>query len=79
MLQQLLKFSADEIRKVNKNVIVFQCINPNEPQFKEKTLPSDRIRVGWLGGSSHLRLMLLEGFVNKNSQINDKINMFFAV
>ena len=66
---------ADEIRKVNKNVIVFpNAINPNEPQFKEKTLPSDRIRVGWLGGSSHLHdLMLLEGFVNKNSQINDKI------
>lgn len=46
---------ADEIKKFNKNVFVFpNAIDPNEPQFKEPTLPSDKIRVGWLGGSSHL-------------------------
>lgn len=46
---------ADEIKKHNKNVFVFpNAINPNEPQFKEPTLESDRLRVGWLGGSSHL-------------------------
>jgi glycosyltransferase involved in cell wall biosynthesis len=53
---------ADEIRKINKNVIVFpNAINPNEPQFKEPTMESDRLRVGWLGGSSHLHdLQLLD-------------------
>ena len=46
---------ADEIRKINKNVFVIpNAINPNEPQFKEPTLESDKLRFGWLGGSSHL-------------------------
>jgi glycosyltransferase involved in cell wall biosynthesis len=46
---------ADEIKKLNKNVFVIpNAINPNEPQFKEPTLESDRLRIGWLGGSSHL-------------------------
>jgi len=66
---------ANEIRKYNKNVIILpNAINPDEPQFNEPTLESDRIRVGWLGGSSHLHdLKLMEGFVQKNSSINDKI------
>jgi glycosyltransferase involved in cell wall biosynthesis len=53
---------ADVIRKFNKNVFVFpNAVNPNDPQFKEPTLPSDKVRVGWLGGSSHLHdLMLLD-------------------
>lgn len=46
---------ADEIRKFNKNVVVFpNAINPNESQFKENTPESDKLRIGWLGGSSHL-------------------------
>jgi glycosyltransferase involved in cell wall biosynthesis len=67
---------ADEIRKINKNVIIFpNAIDPNEPQFKQPTLQSERIRVGWLGGSSHLHdLMLLDGMVEKNGKdINDKV------
>jgi len=67
---------ADEIKKLNKNVVVFpNAIDPNETQFKQKTEDSDRIRVGWLGGSSHLHdLMLLDGFVQKNGkELNDKI------
>ena len=53
---------ADEIKKLNKNVVIFpNAINPNEPQFKESTLESDRLRIGWLGGSSHLHdLQLLD-------------------
>ena len=66
---------ANEIRKINKNVIVFpNAINPKEPQFNQPTPPSDKIRVGWLGGSSHLHdLALMDGFVQKNSMINDKL------
>lgn len=67
---------ADEIKKINKNVVLFpNAIDPTEPQFKQPTLESERIRVGWLGGSSHLHdLMLLDGMVEKNGKdINDKI------
>jgi len=66
---------ADEIRKFNKNVVVFpNAINPKEKQFNEPTPKSDRIRIGWLGGSSHLHdLKLLDGMVNKNSSLTDQI------
>ena len=66
---------ADEIRKINKNVVVLpNAIDPNEAQFKEKTQESDRLRVGWLGGSSHLHdLMLLDGMVSKLSEFKDKL------
>jgi glycosyltransferase involved in cell wall biosynthesis len=66
---------AEEIRKINKNVIVLpNAIDPNEAQFKEKTPESDRLRIGWLGGSSHLHdLMLLDGAVAKLSDIKDKM------
>jgi glycosyltransferase involved in cell wall biosynthesis len=61
---------ANEIRKYNKNVhILPNAINPDEPQFKEPTLKSDKIRIGWLGGSSHLHdLKLLDGFISKNGE-----------
>ena len=66
---------AEEIKKLNKNVIVFpNAINPKELQFNQPTPPSDKIRVGWLGGSSHLHdLALLGDFVQKNTDINDKL------
>jgi glycosyltransferase involved in cell wall biosynthesis len=66
---------SNEIKKLNKNVIVFpNAINPKELQFNQPTPPSDKIRVGWLGGSSHLHdLELLGVFVQKNSDINDKL------
>jgi glycosyltransferase involved in cell wall biosynthesis len=58
---------ADEISKYNKNVTVFpNAINPKESQFNEPTPPSDKLRVGWLGGSSHLHdLMLLDQSMSK--------------
>jgi glycosyltransferase involved in cell wall biosynthesis len=69
---------ANEIRKFNKNVIVLpNAIDPKEPQFSEQTLPSDKVRVGWLGGSSHLHdLKLLGGMVNKLSPIQDKLQYY---
>ena len=64
---------ADEIKKLNKNVVVFpNAINPNESQFKEPTIESDRLRVGWLGGSSHLHdLQLLD--LARLTQYKDKL------
>jgi glycosyltransferase involved in cell wall biosynthesis len=69
---------ANEIRKFNKNVIVLpNAIDPKEAQFSEPTLPSDKVRVGWLGGSSHLHdLKLLGGMVNKLSPIQDKLQYY---
>lgn len=66
---------ADEISKINKNVFIFpNAINPNEPQFKEPTLESDKIRIGWLGGSSHLHdLELLDQSFSKLTSYKDKL------
>jgi glycosyltransferase involved in cell wall biosynthesis len=66
---------ADEIRKLNRNVVILpNAINPTEPQFNQPTEESERVRVGWLGGSSHLHdLKLLEGFVGKNANLKDKV------
>ena len=66
---------ADEIKKINPNVYIFpNAINPKEPQFCEPTPESDRIRIGWLGGSSHLHdLQLLDQSFSKLSSYNDKL------
>jgi glycosyltransferase involved in cell wall biosynthesis len=73
-------FFADEIRKFNKNVFILpNAINPNEPQFKYETLPSDKLRFGWLGGSSHLHdLKLLDGTISKLSTHKDKFSMYLC-
>jgi glycosyltransferase involved in cell wall biosynthesis len=69
---------ANEIRKFNKNVIVLpNAIDPKDQQFNEPTLPSDKVRVGWLGGSSHLHdLKLLDGMVSKLSPIQGKLQYY---
>lgn len=66
---------ASEIKKHNKNVFIFpNAINPDEPQFNEPTLESDRLRIGWLGGSSHLHdLQLLDSPFAKLSQLKDNL------
>ena len=66
---------ADEIMKLNKNVVIFpNAINPNEPQFKEPTPESDRLRIGWLGGSSHLHdLQLLDQSFSKLTQYKNEL------
>lgn len=72
---------ADEIRKtVNENVFVVENgVDPEEPQFKGVTEPSDTLRVGWLGGSSHLHdLMLLEDTFPKLVSIKDQFRLFIC-
>jgi glycosyltransferase involved in cell wall biosynthesis len=71
---------ANEISKFNKNVFVLpNAINPNEPQFQAKTESSDRLRFGWLGGSSHLHdLKLLDGTFNKLRSIKDKFSVYLC-
>lgn len=68
---------ADEIRKYNKSVYVLpNAINPSEKQYTPEPTKSERIRIGWLGGSSHYHdLKLLEGIINKlkSDDLLDKI------
>jgi glycosyltransferase involved in cell wall biosynthesis len=69
------KIYAEEIKPLNKNVFVFpNAINPKEAQFREPTPESDRLRIGWLGGSSHLHdLMLLDQSFSKLTSYSDKL------
>jgi glycosyltransferase involved in cell wall biosynthesis len=58
-----------------KNVIVFpNAIDENEPQFKPEKTKSDRVRFGWLGGSSHLHdlELLKQGIDGVLNQFKDK-------
>lgn len=68
---------AEEIKKYNKNVFVLpNAVDPNEKQFTPNPEKSDRIRIGWLGGSSHLKdLEILNGLVSKLKSDNliDKV------
>lgn len=70
---------SDEIKKVNKNVFVIpNAVDPTEKQYIPKPEKSDRLRIGWLGGSSHLEdLRLLDGVANKlkSSGLIDKIQL----
>jgi glycosyltransferase involved in cell wall biosynthesis len=71
---------AKEIEKFNKNVYVLpNAINPNEPQFKAETEKSDRLRFGWLGGSSHLHdLKILDGTFNRLGSSKDKFSVYLC-
>lgn len=68
---------AEEIGRLADNVYVIpNAIDPNEKQYKPKPVKSERLRIGWLGGSSHLEdLKLLKGVVGKikNDGLLDKV------
>jgi len=70
---------AEEIGKFNdiNNVhILPNAIDPNEKQYIPNPEPSERLRIGWLGGSSHLKdLEILKGIVGrlKNDGLIDKV------
>jgi glycosyltransferase involved in cell wall biosynthesis len=68
---------AKEISKFNKNVFVLpNSIDPTEKQYIPNPEKSDRIRIGWLGGSAHIKdLQLLTGLAGKlaNDGLLDKI------
>ena len=61
------KVFASEISSLNKNIYIFpNAINPAERQFTPKPIESKRMRIGWLGGSSHIKdLEILEGLAGK--------------
>ena len=71
---------ADEIKKLNKNVFVFpNAINPQESQFCEPTIESDKLRIGWLGGSSHLHdLKILEDLFQRMEPYKEKSQVYLC-
>ena len=74
------KIYADLIRKYNKNVFVFpNAINPKEAQFNEPPTESDRVRVGWTGGSSHMNdLMLLDKSFGDLKKYSNKLRFYLC-
>lgn len=59
-----------------KNVEIFpNAINENEPQFTSNPIKSDKIRFGWLGGSSHLYdiELLRNGISSIHSSFKEKV------
>jgi len=68
---------AEEIKKYNKNVFVLpNAIDPNDKQYIPKPDKSKRLRIGWLGSSTHLKdLEILRGVVSKlkNDNLLDKV------
>ena len=68
---------AKEMQHKNKNIFVLpNAIDTTEKQFQNNNEKSDRIRIGWLGGSSHLKdLEILGGVVGniKKAGLIDKV------
>lgn len=67
---------ASKLKSIGiKNVIVIEnAIDPEEKQFKGETKKTDKLRIGWLGGSSHGEdIKLMDGMSGKmESQFKDK-------
>ena len=58
------------------NVVVFpNAVNEDEPQFQNKSIISDKVRFGWLGGSSHLHDLELmsNGISSTYNLFKDKV------
>jgi glycosyltransferase involved in cell wall biosynthesis len=66
-----------EILKFNKNVkVIPNAVNPDESQFQPKPIESERVRIGWVGGASHLEdLKMTNGLFNKLQGISTKNQM----
>jgi len=74
------KFFAKHIETYNKNIVVIpNAIDNTLPMWQPKPEPSSKVRVGWIGGSSHeLDLNILDGTFNKllsDPEIKDKIQI----
>ena len=68
-----------KISKLNKNVYIYpNAINHEEKQYIPNPIHSNKMRVGWLGGSSHIKDMeILNGVVHRLH--NDRKGKFQTV
>ena len=73
-------YFADKIRPFNRNVIyLHNACDPNDSQFKRKILKSDRIRIGYLGGSSHKEdIKILRGIPAQTHRLDNPVQWVFA-
>lgn len=58
------------------NIVIFpNAVNEDEPQFKRETPKSDKVRFGWLGGSSHLHdiELMTNGISSTHNTFKDKV------
>jgi glycosyltransferase involved in cell wall biosynthesis len=59
-----------------KNIVIFpNAVNNEEPQFKLNPIKSDKVRFGWLGGSSHLHdiELMASGISATHNLFKDKV------
>jgi len=59
-----------------KNVLIFpNAVDETEPQFQVNPTTSDKIRFGWLGGSSHLHdiELMSNGISSTHNSFKDKV------
>ena len=72
-------FRDNIIQKLGtKNVVVFpNAIDETEPQFIPNPIKSDKIRFGWLGGSSHLHdiELMRDGLASIHDYGKDRIQL----
>lgn len=73
-------FASHISKDINKNVhVIPNAIDPTLKMWQNNTQPSDRVRIAWIGGSSHERdLDKLKGTFNKlfsDPEVKDKIQI----
>jgi len=67
-------FKKEILKQCKKVFVLPNAVDPSEKQFTPNPEKSDRVRIGWLGGSSHLAdLQILNGMVDKLYPIKDDI------
>ena len=72
------EFFAKAIRPFNNNVVIFpNAIDPTDTKFQVHKEPSDKLRIGFIMGSTHeYDMMLMGNFVNKlPKDVLDKIKI----
>lgn len=67
---------ASKIRKYHKNVVILpNCIPLGEHQYTEHREPSDKVRIFWAGGSTHMDDLRIISNPIKRLNIYDNIEM----
>lgn len=74
------KYLSKEIFKYNKNVAILpNSLNPREGQLRIGEIPSEKVRIGWIGGASHLEDIKLFRNIGVFSKLkNENIQFLIA-